>query len=101
MQTLTTLRYTVEQVAQDAEALGQFVADQYLVHLDDLSYYQRAILQSAHDKGYSECKPASVPFSELRERLSGATTLPRPMDDSWFVAFEGRQFRLSVLEWSV
>ena len=49
--------------------------------------------------GYEECRPTSTALSGLRERLSGFERLPAPHEDSWYVAFDGRRFRLAITEW--
>lgn len=94
-----TVRYAVEPVADTPEAFRQYVAAQYLVVLDDLPAPQRELLEDALAGGYEECRPTSAALSGLRERLSGTERLPDPHEDSWYVAFDGRRFRLAIAEW--
>ncbi|WP_254768692.1 hypothetical protein [Salinilacihabitans rarus] len=93
-----TLRYTVERVAETDAEFRQFVADRYLVRLDDLPADQRAIVEAADD-GYEECRPQSEALAALRSRLAEADSLPTPGRDSWYVAFDDRRFELGITEW--
>lgn len=94
-----TVRYTVERVAETAEAFRRHVTERYLVTLDDLPEPQRELLEDALVHGYEECRPTSTALSGLQERLSGFERLPTPHEDSWYVAFDGRRFRLAITEW--
>jgi hypothetical protein len=93
-----TYRYAVERVAATDAEFREHVADAYLVSLDDAPKPQRAIVRRALDDGYEECEPASDALAGLRERLERATTLPNDSGE-WYVALDGRRFRLEILRW--
>lgn len=94
-----TVRYTVDQVAATAAEFRQYVADRYLVRLGDLPADQRAIVEAAVDEKYEECRPQSEALAALRSRLAEGDRLPTPGRTAWYVAFDGRQFALTVNEW--
>lgn len=94
-----TFYYTLEQVAEDESAFRQFVADSYVVTLDDLSSSQRSVLTEAFEDRYEECTPASSDLTAVQDRLAAAEQLPHPHDDSWYVALDGERYRLRITEW--
>ena len=93
-----TYRYTVERVAATPAAFRRFVADEYLVGLDDAPAAQRELVRTALDDTYEECAPPSDALAGLRRRLAGADPLPDASRE-WYVALDGRRFRLGVLRW--
>lgn len=93
-----TYRYSVERIAATPETFRRFVADEYLVALDDAPAPQREIVTAALDGVYEECTPQSDALSGLRERLADATPLPDASRE-WYVALDGRRFRLVVRRW--
>ena len=93
-----TYRYAVERVAATPDAFRRFVADEYLVALDDAPAAQRDIVRAALDGGYEECAPPSDAFAGLQKRLAGTPTLPDASRE-WYVALDGRRFRLVVRQW--
>ena len=95
-----TYGYTLERVAADESAFHEFVGEEYLVELTDLPASQRSIVSAAVEDHYEECLPDSDALGDLRERLSEKPSLPQPSDRSWYVTFEGRRYRLAILEWS-
>ena len=93
-----TYRYTVDRVAATPDAFRRFAADEFLVTLDDAPAPQREIVRTALDDTYEECAPPSDALAGLRERLAGATPLPDASRE-WYVALDGRRFRLAVRRW--
>lgn len=94
-----TLRYAVDRVAETDAGFRRFVADRYLVRLDDLPADQRAVVEATVDDGYEECRPQSEALAALRSRLDGAERLPTPGRDAWYVGFDDRRFELRISEW--
>lgn len=92
-------RVEVTEVAADADAFREFVADEHLLELSGLSSGEREILREATDGVYEECTPASEELAALRDRLAESDRLPRPMWDEWYVAFDGSRYALSVHRW--
>ncbi|MFC5972066.1 hypothetical protein ACFPYI_12065 [Halomarina salina] len=96
--------YSVTQVATSEAEFQEFVADRYLIALDDLSSEERSVLDRAVDAGeddhYEDCNEPSPGYTQLRQRMKNERGLPNPQS-GWYVTYEGERYLLDIGEWVV
>lgn len=99
--TRRTVDYRVTEVAASDDGFREYVADRYLITLDDLDDGASSVLETAIEDDYRECEPASAAFADLRDRLVDDRGLPDPNDGEWYVRYDGRRYRLRIFGWVV
>ncbi|MFW5917635.1 MAG: hypothetical protein ACOCRD_04420, partial [Halorubrum sp.] len=89
---ITSATIETDPVAESPAAFRTHVGDGRGVVLGSLSARQREIVERSIDDEYSECRPYSEPFAELREGLStsdgGVAPLARYGADWYFVTLD-------------
>lgn len=101
--TRRTYDYSASRIADSAAAFRAFVADRYLVPLEDLSSEAQRVLDAAVDAGsdgqYEDCNDPSTGYEALKRRLMDVPDLPDPRDDHWYVAYEAERYLLDIGGW--
>ena len=67
---ITTTTVAIERVATSPDEFKEQIGDNRGIVLDSLTPQQQDIVDQAINGTYTECKPYSEPFSDLRKRLS-------------------------------
>ncbi len=90
--TLTTYRYTVEQVAADHAEMADRVRERYLFELSDLPAAQREIVDAARDGRFREGEPSGT-FRDLVGRFRDHDAVEADeYGGEWLVRYEGREY---------
>ncbi|MFD1514175.1 hypothetical protein [Halomarina rubra] len=97
-----TYDYSATQVAASEAEFRAFVADRFLVSLDDLSNEEQSVLETAIEAGedghYQDCNEPSPGYKQLRKRMEGYPGIPSPRS-GWYVAYEGERYLLNISGW--
>lgn len=87
--------YGASQVAPNATAFRQLIAEEYLVNVDGYPPEERAIVEEAIEGGYERRTDSRIPAVEqLRDRL-GNQTEPIPESGGLYVEYEEARYRLT------
>jgi hypothetical protein len=97
--------YTATRVADTKERFRAYVADRYLMPLENLSTEERSVLDAAVEAGedgaYEDCNEPSTGYEKLKQRMEDVPDLPAPHTDHWYISYEGERYLLEIGGWVV
>lgn len=103
--TRRTFDYTATRVADSKESFREYVADQYLRSLENVSKEEKSVLEAAIEAGedgkYEDCNEPSPGYEKLKQRMENISDLPDPNNDHWYIAYEGERYLLEIRGWVV
>jgi hypothetical protein len=91
-----TFRTTLERVVDTAEGFAEYVRENHIATLSDLSEAEADVLRQSTEAEYEECEPLSERLHGVVDRLRGLPDTYRP-DGSLLVEFEGETYEADLL----
>ncbi len=84
---ITSTTISTELVAESPEEFSRYIRRERGTTLDSLTSQQRDIITQAIERTYTECRPYSDAFSDLRSQLTDENNRPNALaqyDDNWY-----------------